>query len=505
MRWRDWDIVKDFSQDLSKWETSIKAKDAGLKKQKGGAGLPPPRGSTSTPKQTKASESNLASSNSKEQTSSKAVSAADHTYDKGYKKWEKFDVDQALSEVDDDSANATKSQVKPAVMPEVTHAPVTQGINSSTPLTPGTIVAPFVANSSKTNSDAIYPDAKVQVSKPRDVMERERGNEYFAKGNMEQAVKYYTRSIGFNPRSIPAYSNRAMALLKLKDFEAADADCCAALKLDPNHVKTLLRRGTARNSLGRHRAALADFLAVRELEPSNKQAAAQCVKTREMVKSSVRRAPRRNVPIHGLPGEASEASSKENHSDANISQDQNPMAKADNCTPPSAPEHVAKPELSAEKAELNSQTKNAKSHTVGESNKLAAEKAANLQDKSWLVQQTPKTAYEFERVWKELKGQHDLQSVLLLDRLGASGVGKLFANGAPESDMFLEIVGSFKSAFNTSNAEGIAQVMEAFSRINGMKMTLMFLSETDKHSIKSLIDNLESENQPVDSLRKVFT
>jgi hypothetical protein len=50
--------------------------------------LPPPRKQQSTTKSEK----------------EKGKSAAGHTYDKGYSKWESFDVDAALNEVDDEVA-----------------------------------------------------------------------------------------------------------------------------------------------------------------------------------------------------------------------------------------------------------------------------------------------------------------------------------------------------------------------------------------------------------------
>lgn len=44
-------------------------------------------------------------------------------------------------------------------------------------------------------------------------------------------------------------------------------DCNSALLIQPDHVKTLLRRATALNSLGKHRGALLDLYKILELEP----------------------------------------------------------------------------------------------------------------------------------------------------------------------------------------------------------------------------------------------
>jgi Tfp pilus assembly protein PilF len=59
-----------------------------------------------------------------------------------------------------------------------------------------------------------------------------------------------------------------MAYLKLKEYNKAIVDCNCALSIEPTHVKSLMRRATAFNALGKHRAALKDLLDAAELEPS---------------------------------------------------------------------------------------------------------------------------------------------------------------------------------------------------------------------------------------------
>lgn len=45
-------------------------------------------------------------------------------------------------------------------------------------------------------------------------------------------------------------------------------DCNSALHIEPSHVKSLMRRATANNALGKHRAALKDLLCAADLEPT---------------------------------------------------------------------------------------------------------------------------------------------------------------------------------------------------------------------------------------------
>merc|ERR1719231_606830 len=86
-----------------------------------------------------------------------------------------------------------------------------------------------------------------------------------------------------------------MAYLKLKEWNKAEGDASCALRIEPDHPKSLLRRATARNALGKHRAAMVDLLKADELEPGNKSVKVELGKTRELLKNAVNRAPM--VPV----------------------------------------------------------------------------------------------------------------------------------------------------------------------------------------------------------------
>ena len=60
-----------------------------------------------------------------------------------------------------------------------------------------------------------------------------------------------------------------MAHLKLQEYGKAEADCCGALDLKPDHVKSLTRRATARRRLGRFKLALVDLRKAQGLDPSS--------------------------------------------------------------------------------------------------------------------------------------------------------------------------------------------------------------------------------------------
>jgi RNA polymerase II-associated protein 3 len=61
-------------------------------------------------------------------------------------------------------------------------------------------------------------------------------------------------------------SNRAQSYLKLKRYQEAESDAHEALTLDPEHIKSLQRRGTARYYLGKLRGAGKDFEKAQQLQ-----------------------------------------------------------------------------------------------------------------------------------------------------------------------------------------------------------------------------------------------
>lgn len=56
--------------------------------------------------------------------------------------------------------------------------------------------------------------------------------------------------------------------MKLRRYAEAESDAEAALALDPEHVKSLQRRGTARYYLGKLRLAAKDFMIAQHLSPT---------------------------------------------------------------------------------------------------------------------------------------------------------------------------------------------------------------------------------------------
>jgi len=119
------------------------------------------------------------------------------------------------------------------------------------------------------------------------------GNDLFKKGKIDDAIKRYNAALSatgnnFDEKNAATradiYANRAACYVQLYEPNKVRADCDEALKINPNHVKALLRRGQALESLEKYKAALEDFEKVLKLEPSSKMAVDSCVRIRNALR-----------------------------------------------------------------------------------------------------------------------------------------------------------------------------------------------------------------------------
>lgn len=78
-------------------------------------------------------------------------------------------------------------------------------------------------------------------------------------GNFIEAIKYYTKYLGFNKYDASAYNNRANAYHSLKSYKNAIIDYTNAVNVDPNFSLAYFNRGNTYNLLKDYDKALADY------------------------------------------------------------------------------------------------------------------------------------------------------------------------------------------------------------------------------------------------------
>lgn len=102
------------------------------------------------------------------------------------------------------------------------------------------MVCPFFSMqeaSSRAQPIAAAADATRQVA----IALKDSGNTLFQAGKVEEAVKLYTQSIQAAP-TVAAHANRSAAHLKLCNWQEAESDATAAIRLEPGHVKVPLTK-----------------------------------------------------------------------------------------------------------------------------------------------------------------------------------------------------------------------------------------------------------------------
>lgn len=83
-----------------------------------------------------------------------------------------------------------------------------------------------------------------------------KGNEYFAKGNYEDAIKCYSEALTLQPENYLALSNRSASYIKLNLFQNAYDDAVQCIAIAPNFARGYLRKATALVGLQQYEEAL---------------------------------------------------------------------------------------------------------------------------------------------------------------------------------------------------------------------------------------------------------
>ena len=133
------------------------------------------------------------------------------------------------------------------------------------------------------------------VTRGAQAAKKERGNVYFKRGELKEAIGRYEKSNTHAPTDkdwdkseksaedraagvalarktkLSCYLNIAASQLRLDDAAAAVTACTSALEIDAQNAKALYRRGQAQMALGEIGAAKTDLLAAARLDPKSRE------------------------------------------------------------------------------------------------------------------------------------------------------------------------------------------------------------------------------------------
>ncbi|KIX95839.1 uncharacterized protein Z520_08547 [Fonsecaea multimorphosa CBS 102226] len=102
---------------------------------------------------------------------------------------------------------------------------------------------------------------------------RTSANDMFKRGKYSDAVPAYTEALTIDPTNkvtnAKLLGNRALARIKIKEYDEAKADCDQALKLDPSYTKARRTRAKATGESGDWEQAVKDLKSLSEENPSD--------------------------------------------------------------------------------------------------------------------------------------------------------------------------------------------------------------------------------------------
>ena len=71
------------------------------------------------------------------------------------------------------------------------------------------------------------------------------GDDYYGRGEFDQAIASYSKAIELDPKYENAYNNRGLAYDDQGKFDQAIADYSMAIELDPKYIDAYYNRGIA--------------------------------------------------------------------------------------------------------------------------------------------------------------------------------------------------------------------------------------------------------------------
>ncbi|XP_008282686.1 RNA polymerase II-associated protein 3 [Stegastes partitus] len=228
--------LQSFMKDLESWETDMKRRDEELRTggvQEVQKKLPPVRNKDYKTKKREKKKKTEPNSNGDAKAEETKQGSKIKAYD--YRSWDKFDVDKALEEMDNEECH----------------------------------------ESNESDSE------EAAVDQEKALAEKEKGNKFFKDGKYDEAVECYTRGMGADPYNPVLPTNRATSFFRLKKYAVAESDCNLAIALDGKYVKAYARRGAARFALKKYESALEDYEMVLKLDPGNVEAQNEVKRIRE--------------------------------------------------------------------------------------------------------------------------------------------------------------------------------------------------------------------------------
>ncbi|XP_054707588.1 RNA polymerase II-associated protein 3-like [Uloborus diversus] len=457
--------LQNFLLDLNAWEIEMRKKEEEFKVSQVSEtqDFPPIRNSLSRSKK---------KNRHKKQRDKKDPSSAQRIRSDDYQAWDKFDVDKEVKKIEGD-VNEENDQLSP--------------------------------------SDNSENEEEVNKKKQLAILNKDKGNDFFKKGNYDSAINCYTTGMQLDPENPLLSANRAMAFIKKEQFQAAENDCTLCLSIDPTYVKAYLRRGTARSKLGKHSLAKVDFAKVLELEPENKQAQAELEKLKQNCDLSEVSLHQENEVVKSqefwptfLGNKAVEPPDEKMDAEKVVL----PTDSEIQCILPDSKVLPIKKSSSNidkdtfEKVCVASMNEKA---FIKKVNVLKAEDEKSVLNIPTLIQQTlppvPPSYYQFAMHWRNIRDNPVLR-YQYLKQLPPEKIVSLFQY-CMEPEIFFDIIHTLASSF-VEHDDDVFYFLKSLTEINRFNTMLMFLGKQEQNDLNLLLDSIRNCNRSMNEKEQLL-
>lgn len=375
--------------------------------------------------------------------------------------------------------------------------------------------------------------------------QKDLGNKAMTDKSFSTAIMHYSNAIRFDETNLAAFNNRALAHLKLNDNSAAEADATVVIgpsgdqqqgdskedvgdNLQVLRQKALCRRAQARRAIGeallkngvleqskeKLSEALQDLQMLLKQDPSNKTALVEQKLSKDALKKCtdqltplhsvsaavatpepVNKQPRADInrvsAMFGTPSSGAKGSSAAVSSPAafgDLGMVARSSKKLNSSTGVSTPDVPSSPAV-----ELASTP--AKSVAPASAAKKAASSPTPSVVLSAAPVEPPKTVYEFERVWRGLKGRPDLFAQYIGCFKKATFKKVLKEAVSPDLVSFM-----WKALKDHSPSPQVQlKALSGFSDVPGFTLTLSLLPEEDLRCVRDILASLTVHTEALPS------
>ncbi|KAF2069763.1 hypothetical protein CYY_008915 [Polysphondylium violaceum] len=344
---------------------------------------------------------------------------------------------------------------------------------------------------------------------------KDKGNQLFAQQKYKESIECYTSAIQMDPTNSILYSNRAMAYIKLKNFNQAEVECTRCLNLDNTNLKAYHRRGLSRLELRKYNEAIQDFKVVLKSDPNNKESQNELNRAIKLKDSTPIVSPMKSISENDKQQPQTQQTDK-----IEISKDKNiidtttstpttttqPIIEIKaNSTPTSNKESTtSKVTPIQDKPIVEIKTTTTPATTITTTTEPIPKKSttSSLQERLARMNQTikapipkvaPKNSFEFEKTYLSFK--KDLSSLYqyfkLIDPIQLPNI----LDESLTPSLFTDIISILDKYYLVNKEyESIYKILLNLLKNNRISLTIQFMDQSEKTIIKNILNTLLQNN-----------